>query len=85
MKKYFIIFISALILEIGSTMYINSVADKNTINTMFWAFVGPFIALPFAGFVADEKSWGGRFFLALSSSVGYIIGASISMGLIMTK
>jgi hypothetical protein len=47
--------------------------------------VGPFIALPFAGFVADEKSWGGRFFLALSSSVGYIIGASISMGLIMTK
>jgi len=85
MKKYLIIFISALILEIGSTMYISSVADKNSMSTMFWAFVGPFIALPFAGFVADEKTWKGRAFLALSSSVGYTIGASISMGLIMIK
>ena len=78
-KKYTIIFLSALMLEIGSTMYISSVADKNMTSTMLWAFLGPFIALPFAGYVADEKTWKGRFYLALSSSIGYTIGALISM------
>lgn len=83
MNRYIIIFLSALALEIGSTMYINSVSDKEIAATMFWAFLGPFIALPFAGFVADEKTWRGRFFLALSSSVGYTTGALISMYFIL--
>lgn len=83
LKKYPIIFFSALALEIGSTMYISSVADKNMASTMFWAFLGPFIALPFAGYVADEKTWKGRFYLALSSSIGYTIGALISMYFIL--
>ena len=82
-KKYTIIFLSALMLEIGSTMYISSVADKNITSTMLWAFLGPFIALPFAGYVADEKTWKGRFYLALSSSIGYTIGALISMYFIL--
>jgi len=82
-NKYLIIFISALLLEIGSTMYINSVADKNIGATMLWAFLGPFIALPFAAYVADEKTWRGRFYLALSSSIGYTIGAMISMYFIL--
>jgi hypothetical protein len=84
-NKYLLIFISALVLEIGSTMYISSVADKNITRTTFWAFVGPFIALPFAGFVADEKTWRGRALLALSSSLGYTIGALLSMYFILTK
>ena len=85
MKRYTIIFISALVLEIGSTMYISSVADKNMYSTALWGFLGPFIALPFAGYVADEKTWRGRFYLALSSSVGYVIGAFISMYFILNK
>lgn len=85
MKRYTIIFLSALVLEIGSTMYISSVADKNMHATALWAFLGPFIALPFAGYVADEKTWRGRFYLALSSSVGYVIGAFISMYFILLK
>ena len=83
MKKYLIIFFSALALEIGSTMYISSVADKDMTSTMLWAFLGPFIALPFAGYVADEKTWRGRFYLALSSSIGYMIGAMLSMYFIL--
>ena len=83
MKKYLIIFFSALALEIGSTMYISSVADKDMTATMLWAFLGPFIALPFAGYVADEKTWKGRFYLALSSSIGYTIGAMLSMYFIL--
>jgi hypothetical protein len=82
-KKYPIIFVSALALEIGSTMYISSVADKNLASTMLWAFLGPFIALPFAGYVADEKTWIGRFYLALSSSAGYTVGAMLSMHFIL--
>jgi len=82
-NKYVIIFLSALVLEIGSTMYINSVSDKEMAATMFWAFLGPFIALPFAGFVADEKTWKGRLFLAFSSSIGYTTGALISMYFIL--
>lgn len=85
MSKYFIIFLSALALEIGSTMYISSVSDKVLGSTMFWAFVGPFIALPFAGFVADEKTWKGRLYLALASSMGYTIGALVSMYFILSK
>ena len=82
-NRYLVIFAAALALEIGSTMYINSVSDKQMAATMFWAFLGPFIALPFAGFVADEKTWRGRFFLALSSSIGYTTGALISMYFIL--
>jgi hypothetical protein len=82
-NRYLVIFAAALALEIGSTMYINSVSDKQIAATMFWAFLGPFIALPFAGFVADEKTWRGRFFLALSSSIGYTTGALISMYFIL--
>lgn len=82
-KRYPIIFVSALLLEIGSTMYISSVSDKNMASTMLWAFLGPFIALPFAGYIADEKTWGGRVYLALSSSVGYTIGAMLSMHFIL--
>jgi hypothetical protein len=52
---------------------------------MLWAFLGPFIALPFAGYVADEKTWKGRFYLALSSSVGYTIGAMLSMYFILKR
>jgi hypothetical protein len=82
-NKHSLIFLTALVLEIGSTMYISSVSDKQMTSTMFWAFLGPFIALPFAGFVADEKTWVGRFFLALSSSIGYTVGALISMYFIL--
>lgn len=85
MKKYSIIFIAALVLEIGSTMYISSVADKDMNSTALWAFLGPFIALPFAGYVADEKTWRGRTYLALASSLGYVIGAYISMYFILSK
>ncbi len=83
MKKYSIIFISALALEVGSTMYISSVSEKAIHSTALWAFLGPFIALPFAGYVADEKTWKGRFYLALASSVGYTIGALLSMYFIL--
>lgn len=78
-RKHLLVFCSAFMLEIGSTMYINSVADKDMAATMLWAFLGPFIALPFAGLIADEKSWTGRALIALSSAIGYTLGAAFVM------
>jgi hypothetical protein len=66
-------------------MYISSVANEDLSTTALWAFLGPFIALPFAGFVADEKTWKGRVYLALSSSLGYTLGSLISMYFILNK
>jgi hypothetical protein len=76
MKKYFIIAIAAFILETASTMYIATVADRN-IYMIFWAFVGPFLGLPFVGYMVDSKSWTERIKMAVASGIGYAAGALI--------
>jgi hypothetical protein len=76
MKKYFIIGIAAFVLETASTMYIATVTDRS-IAMIFWAFIGPFLGLPFVGYMVESKSWPDRFKMALASSVGYVIGATI--------
>ncbi len=74
MKKYFIIGLAAFILEVASTMYITTVASNN-IAMIFWAFIGPFLALPFVGYMVDAKVWAERIMLACCSGVGYAMGA----------
>jgi len=80
--KYLIIFLSALIIEICSTFYIRFVADKNTLGMLFFAFIGPFIALPFAGYMVESKQWNERFKMAFSLAFGYVTGALIVIFLI---
>lgn len=75
--KYLIIFTSALIIEICSTFYIRFVADKNTFGMLFFAFVGPFIGLPFAGYMVESKEWGERIKMAFALAFGYVTGALI--------
>jgi hypothetical protein len=74
--KYLIIFISALIIEIASTMYIATVADRS-LSMIFWAFIGPFLGLPFVGYMVESKNWKERILMAFASSIGYAIGAFI--------
>ena len=76
MKKYFIIAFAAFILETASTMYIATVADRS-IAMIFWAFIGPFLGLPFVGYMVKLKTWAERIKIALASSMGYAIGATI--------
>ena len=76
MKKYLIIAFAAFILETASTMYIATVADRN-IYMIFWAFVGPFLGLPFVGYMVDSKSWTERIKMAVASGIGYAAGALI--------
>jgi hypothetical protein len=76
-KRYLIVFLSALILEIGSTFYITVVADKNYLGMLFFAFIGPFLSLPFVGFMVESKTWKERMRLALCSGLGYLFGSFI--------
>lgn len=74
MRKYIIISLSAFILETASTMYIATVASRS-MYMIFWAFIGPFLGLPFVGYMVESKTWGERLKMALASSVGYSAGA----------
>jgi hypothetical protein len=42
---------------------------------IFWAFVGPFLGLPFIAYQIEAKNWNDRIVLALVSGVGYSLGA----------
>ena len=72
--KYFITMLSCFIIEIASTMYISTVTITSP-YMLLWAFVGPFLGLPFITYVIDEKTWSGRIKLALASGVGYTLGS----------
>jgi hypothetical protein len=80
--KYVIIFFSAFIIEIVSTFYIRYASDGNMFGMLLFAFLGPFLSLPFAGYMVDSKLWIERFKMALSVSFGYILGVLIVIYLI---
>lgn len=75
--RYFIIFISTLIIEICSTLYIRNVSEGNSLGMMFFAFISPFLGLPFVGYMVDSKTWGERLNMAFASAFGYTAGAII--------
>ena len=75
--KYFIIGFSALIIEICSTFYIRFVAESDIYGMMFFAFIGPFLGLPFIGYVVESKTWAERIKMAFSSAFGYLVGSII--------
>ena len=76
MKKYFIIGLAAFILETASTMYIATVAERS-ISMIFWASMGPFLGLPFVGYMVESKNWTDRIKMAVASAIGYALGATI--------
>ena len=75
--KYLIIGISALVIEICSTFYIRFVSESEIYGMMFFAFIGPFLGLPFIGYVVESKTWSERLKMAFSSAFGYLVGSII--------
>ena len=75
--KYFIIGFSALVIEICSTFYIRFVSEGDIYGMMFFAFIGPFLGLPFIGYVVESKTWSERIKMAFSSAFGYLVGSII--------
>jgi hypothetical protein len=82
MIKYFIIGLSALIIEICSTFYIRSVAEANTPMMLLFASISPFLGLPFIGYMVESKNWGERIKQSLALSIGYSIGVLVVINLI---
>jgi len=80
--KYGIIFLSALILEICSTFYIRYVSEANTIGMLFFAFISPFLGLPFSGYMVESDNWKERIKMAFSLAFGYVVGALLVITLI---
>jgi hypothetical protein len=76
-SKYIILFIAAVIIEIASTFYISAVSDKHMAAMIFWAFVGPFLGLPFMKYQIEAENNKQRLKLALCYGLGYGIGALI--------
>jgi hypothetical protein len=74
MKKYFIVALSAFVLEMASTFYIRTVAE-GSVFMLLWAFIGPFLSLPFAGYMIETKVWKERLVLAFAMGAGYFAGA----------
>lgn len=76
-NKYIILFIAAVIIEIASTFYISAVSEKHMAAMIFWAFVGPFLGLPFLAYQIEAKTNKQRLQLALCYGLGYAFGALI--------
>ena len=77
MKKYIIIGISCLIIEIASTFYIRSVSEFNVVGMLFFSFISPFLTLPFISYLIESENRLERFKIALASAIGYVLGAMI--------
>ena len=80
--RYPIIFTSALVIEICSTFYIRFVSEGNAPGMVFFAAIGPFLGLPFLGYMIEAKTWSERVFNAVALSFGYIVGTIIVITLI---
>ena len=76
-SKYIILFIAAVIIEIASTFYISAVSEKHMAAMIFWAFIGPFLGLPFLAYQIEAKTNKQRLQLALCYGLGYAFGALI--------
>jgi hypothetical protein len=74
-KRYPIIFLSALIIEVCSTMYMRYVADRNAIGMIIFAMIGPWLGLPFIGYMIDTDTWKQRIIYATVMSFGYGVGS----------
>lgn len=73
--KYFILFVFAAVIEIASTFYITAVAERQMVSMIFWAFIGPFMGLPFLAYQIEAKNNKQRAQLALCYGLGYAFGA----------
>ena len=68
--KYAIIFLSSFIIELSSTFYIKNVSEGNYMM-IFFAFISPFLGLPFLGYIVETKNWKSRITLSFFTAFGY--------------
>lgn len=67
----------SLLIELCSTFYITYVSEKNAIGMIFFAFIAPFLGLPFVSYIVDTKVMSERVKIAFASALGYVAGSLI--------
>lgn len=77
--KYIIVFISSLLLEIGSTQYIIAVAAKDVFDAGLWSFLCPILGILFYSEVIEAKNLRERVILAIVNGIGFLCGTLITM------
>lgn len=75
-KGYAIVGLSAFVIECASTMYITTVS-QGSLWMVLYASIGPFLNLPFVGYIIEAKNWSERIKIAFSSSFGYGLGSFV--------
>ena len=75
--RYGIIFLSAVIIEVCSTFFIRAIAQNNIPLMYFFAMIGPFLGLPFIGYMVESETWSERIKQAVALSIGYGAGMTI--------
>lgn len=75
--RYFIIFLSALVIEICSTFYITFVTERNVLGMIIFAGISPFLGLPFIKYIVEANNWTERIQYAFALSTGYITGTLV--------
>lgn len=75
-KGYYVVCLSAFVIECASTMYISTVSDKS-LWMIFYAMIGPFLGLPFVGYIIEAQNWNQRIKYAFASSIGYGFGSLV--------
>jgi hypothetical protein len=77
-KRSIVLMVAALLLEVCSTLYIRAVSAEDIVWSAVLAFVGPFVSLPFLGYMIEAKTWTQRIALTTTYAVGYTLGSIIS-------
>jgi hypothetical protein len=44
---------------------------------LVFSSIGPFLGLPFVGYIVESKTWSERIRMAFASAFGYLIGSAI--------
>jgi hypothetical protein len=76
---YIIIFISALVLEVASTKYIQAVAEKKIKAAAFWAFLSPVLNLFYISYLIESDNFLQRLLIAVVLGLGYATGSIFAM------
>jgi hypothetical protein len=53
------------------------VSEKNPLGMVIFASLGPFLSLPFVGFMVESKNWNDRLKMAFVCSFGYACGSLV--------
>ncbi len=75
-SRLFAIFVTAAMLEVASTTYINEVVGHSA-SMMIWAALGAWFNFPFTTSMVESETMRERFLITAALSAGYGFGSAV--------